>query len=74
MAMKLDRVVPFGRTLAEYQLMFNLTDKDYEQKPDFSREVGFLVITPFTLIVRCKTPRWRLKPRLYKQNPPARVR
>jgi SAM-dependent methyltransferase len=32
MAMKLDKVVPFGRTLAEYQLMFNLTDKDYRQQ------------------------------------------
>jgi SAM-dependent methyltransferase len=28
MAMKLDKVVPFGRTLAEYKLMFNLTDLD----------------------------------------------
>jgi SAM-dependent methyltransferase len=32
MGMKLDRVVPFGRTLAEYQLMFNLTDKDFEKR------------------------------------------
>jgi SAM-dependent methyltransferase len=32
MAMKLDKVVPFGRTLAEYQLMFNLTDKDCQQR------------------------------------------
>jgi SAM-dependent methyltransferase len=32
MAMKLDRVVPFGRTLAEYQLMFNLTDLDCQKQ------------------------------------------
>lgn len=28
--MKLDSVVPFGRTLAEYRLMFNLTDADLQ--------------------------------------------
>jgi SAM-dependent methyltransferase len=28
MVMKLDKVVPFGRTLAEYKLMFNLTNLD----------------------------------------------
>jgi SAM-dependent methyltransferase len=32
MAMQLDRVVPFGRTLAEYQLMFNLTEKDCQRQ------------------------------------------
>jgi hypothetical protein len=30
MGMKLDSVVPFGRTLAEYRLMFNLTDADLQ--------------------------------------------
>jgi hypothetical protein len=30
MGMKLDRVVPFGRTLAEYRLMFNLTNADLQ--------------------------------------------
>jgi hypothetical protein len=32
MAVQLDRVVPFGRTLAEYQLMFNLTDIDCQHR------------------------------------------
>ncbi len=32
MAMQLDKVVPFGRTLAEYQLMFNLTDQDCQRR------------------------------------------
>ncbi len=32
MAVHLDRVVPFGRSLAEYCLMFNLTAGDLEQK------------------------------------------
>jgi SAM-dependent methyltransferase len=32
MAMKLDTVVPFGRTLAEYQLMFNLTELDCQKR------------------------------------------
>lgn len=30
--MKLDEVVPWGRTLEEYQLMFNLTDTDLSKK------------------------------------------
>jgi SAM-dependent methyltransferase len=32
MGMQLDRVVPFGRTLAEYRLMFNLTDRDLQRQ------------------------------------------
>jgi SAM-dependent methyltransferase len=32
MAMKLDKVVPFGRTLAEYKLMFNLTEIDFKKQ------------------------------------------
>jgi SAM-dependent methyltransferase len=32
MAMQLQRVVPFGRTLAEYQLMFSLTEKDCQRQ------------------------------------------
>jgi SAM-dependent methyltransferase len=31
MAMELDRVVPFGRTLAEYRSIFNLTDSDLQR-------------------------------------------
>jgi SAM-dependent methyltransferase len=30
MGMKLNSIVPFGRTLAEYRLMFNLTDRDLQ--------------------------------------------
>lgn len=30
MGMKLDSIVPFGRTLAEYRLMFDLTDRDLQ--------------------------------------------
>jgi SAM-dependent methyltransferase len=30
MGMKLDSIVPFGRMLAEYRLMFNLTDRDLQ--------------------------------------------
>ncbi|MFM2304958.1 MAG: hypothetical protein RLZZ135_2370 [Cyanobacteriota bacterium] len=30
MGMKLDSIVPFGRTLAEYRLMFDLTDQDLQ--------------------------------------------
>lgn len=32
MVMKLDKVVPFGRALAEYQLMFRLIPEDMERK------------------------------------------
>jgi SAM-dependent methyltransferase len=32
MGMQLDRVVPFGRTLAEYRSMFNLTDRDLQRQ------------------------------------------
>jgi SAM-dependent methyltransferase len=32
MGMQLDRVVPFGRTLAEYRSMFNLTDQDLQRQ------------------------------------------
>ena len=32
MVMKLDNVVPFGRSLNEYQCMFNLTESDLEKK------------------------------------------
>ncbi len=32
MAMKLDKVVPFGRLLTEYQLMFRLTPGDMKRK------------------------------------------
>jgi SAM-dependent methyltransferase len=32
MAMQLDSIVPFGRTLAEYRLMFNLTDADLQRQ------------------------------------------
>lgn len=32
MVLKLDKVVPFGRSLAEYQLMFHLTPEDIERK------------------------------------------
>ncbi len=32
MAMKLDTVVPFGRSLAEYRLMFDLSDLDLNKK------------------------------------------
>ncbi|NJM58790.1 MAG: SAM-dependent methyltransferase [Synechococcales cyanobacterium RU_4_20] len=32
MSVSLDEIVPFGRSLAEYRLMFNLTDTDLEQK------------------------------------------
>ncbi len=32
MAVHLDRVVPFGRSLAEYRLMFNLSADDLQQK------------------------------------------
>ncbi len=32
MTMKLDKVVPFGRTLAEYKLMFNLTEIDFQKQ------------------------------------------
>jgi SAM-dependent methyltransferase len=32
MGMQLDSVVPFGRTLAEYRLMFNLTDADLQRQ------------------------------------------
>ena len=32
MVMKLDRVVPFGRSLDEYKLMFDLSSKDLEKK------------------------------------------
>jgi SAM-dependent methyltransferase len=30
--MQLDNIVPFGRTLAEYRLMFNLTDADLQRQ------------------------------------------
>jgi SAM-dependent methyltransferase len=32
MGMQLDSIVPFGRTLAEYRLMFNLTDADLQRQ------------------------------------------
>lgn len=32
MVMKLDRVVPFGRSLAEYKLMFALSEKDLQSR------------------------------------------
>jgi SAM-dependent methyltransferase len=32
MGMQLDNVVPFGRTLAEYRLMFDLTDADLQRQ------------------------------------------
>lgn len=32
MGMQLDSVVPFGRTLTEYRLMFNLTDADLDRQ------------------------------------------
>ncbi|MEL6930893.1 MAG: SAM-dependent methyltransferase, partial [Cyanobacteria bacterium J06600_6] len=32
MAMQLDRVVPFGRSLEEYKLMFDLSTEDLQQQ------------------------------------------
>lgn len=32
MAVTLDRIVPFGRSLAEYRLMFNLTETDLQRR------------------------------------------
>lgn len=39
MVMKLDKVVPFGRLLTEYQLMFRLTPGDMN-------DIGFEAIPP----------------------------